>query len=50
MGAAESLPDDPDNRREDERQETRVPDLPSVSGFPSMRCKRTENDVSLPVP
>jgi hypothetical protein len=29
-GAAEPLPDDPDNRREDEVQVIRVPDDPSV--------------------
>ncbi|SRR6266446_899202 len=29
-GAADPLPDDPDNRRQDEIQVTRVPDVPSV--------------------
>ena len=32
-GAAGPRPDDPDNRREDEIQVTRVPDVPSVRKF-----------------
>jgi hypothetical protein len=49
-GAAEPLPDDPHSRREDEVQGTRLPDVPSVSGFPAMKCRRTDHDVSLLVP
>ena len=45
-GAADPLPDDPDNTREDEIQVTRVPDVPSVCNFPVMKCMRTEHDVS----
>jgi len=37
--AAEPLPDDPDNRREDEIQVTRVPDAPKV-GSPSLPVER----------
>jgi hypothetical protein len=49
-GAADPLPDDPDNRREDEIQVTRVPDIPHVSNFPAIGCRRTEHDVSFLVP
>ena len=32
--AAEPLPDDPDNRREDQMQVTRIPDGSKVSTYP----------------
>ena len=32
--AAEPLPDDPDNRREDEIQVTRIPDVSNVGALP----------------
>jgi hypothetical protein len=35
--AAEPLPDDPDNRRDDEIQVTRVPRVPKVSNLPTVR-------------
>lgn len=51
-GAAEPLPDDPHDRQEDETQVARVPlpDVPSVSSFPAMKCGRMEREVSLLVP
>lgn len=47
-GAAGPLPDDPDNRREDEIQVTRVPDVPSVRDFSCYEVQ--EHDVPLLVP
>ena len=49
-GAAEPLPDAHHDRREDEIQVIRVPDVPSVSNFPAMKSRRTKHDVSLAVP
>ena len=34
QAAAEPLPDDPDNRREDDIQVTRIPDSSKVSLYP----------------
>ena len=45
-GAAEPLPDDPDNRREEEIQVTRVPDVPNVSNCPAIMCRRIEHHMS----
>jgi hypothetical protein len=42
-GAADPLPDDPDNRREGEIQVTRVPDVPNVSNFPTIKRRGTEH-------
>jgi len=42
--AAEPLPDDPDNRRDDEIQVTRVPDGSKVSEF--FPCKVMEKESS----
>ena len=46
--AAEPLPDDPDNSREDpvdEIQVTPVPDAPKVGSFPMAKWRKTKYDV-----
>ena len=44
--AAEPLPDDPHNEREDATQATRVPDVLTVGNFLAMKYMRMVQDVS----
>ena len=48
--AAEPLPDDPDDHREDETQVTRIPDGPTVSTYPVCGDWERELDALVPVP